>query len=118
MTSRNRSGSFEQALARDGVLVLPVVKARTFVKALADFVGKDKILPMNTGAEGVETAIKLARKWGYEKKGIPADRAELTGHGYWRLTGHCKPETHAAFGLAVRCAGPRDTCYGNGHFAQ
>jgi len=35
--------------------------------------GYDMILPMNTGAEGVETALKLARKWGYEKKGIPKD---------------------------------------------
>lgn len=35
--------------------------------------GYDMMLPMNTGAEGVETAIKLARKWGYEKKNIPKD---------------------------------------------
>jgi ornithine--oxo-acid transaminase len=33
--------------------------------------GYDMMLPMNTGAEGVETATKLARKWGYEKKHIP-----------------------------------------------
>jgi hypothetical protein len=33
--------------------------------------GYDMMLPMNTGAEGVETSIKLARKWGYEKKNIP-----------------------------------------------
>ena len=33
------------------------------------------VLPMNTGAEGVETALKLARKWGYMKKGIPNDKA-------------------------------------------
>jgi ornithine--oxo-acid transaminase len=37
----------------------------------------DKVLPMNTGAEAVETALKLARKWGYEKKGIPADKARI-----------------------------------------
>lgn len=35
--------------------------------------GYDMVLPMNTGAEGVETALKLARKWGYEKKKIPKD---------------------------------------------
>ena len=35
--------------------------------------GYDKVLPMNTGAEGVETALKLARRWGYEKKNIPDD---------------------------------------------
>jgi ornithine--oxo-acid transaminase len=39
--------------------------------------GYDKVLPMNTGAEGVETALKLARKWAYEKKGIPADEAKI-----------------------------------------
>lgn len=35
--------------------------------------GYDMVLPMNTGAEGVETALKVARKWGYEKKKIPRD---------------------------------------------
>ena len=35
------------------------------------------VLPMNTGAEAVETAIKVARKWGYEVKGVPRDRAEI-----------------------------------------
>lgn len=34
------------------------------------------VLPMNTGAEGVETALKLARKWGYEKKKIPKDEVD------------------------------------------
>jgi ornithine--oxo-acid transaminase len=41
------------------------------------FFGYDKVLPMNTGAEAVETALKLARKWGYEKKGIPAEKARI-----------------------------------------
>jgi ornithine--oxo-acid transaminase len=40
-----------------------------------DYFGYDKVLPMNTGAEGVETALKLARKWGYKKKGIPENKA-------------------------------------------
>lgn len=40
-----------------------------------NYFGYDKVLPMNTGAEGVETAIKLARKWGYLKKGIPENEA-------------------------------------------
>ena len=40
-----------------------------------NYFGYDKVLPMNTGAEGVETAIKLARKWGYLKKGIPQNEA-------------------------------------------
>lgn len=44
---------------------------------VAKYFGYDKVLPMNTGAEAVETAIKLARKWGYEKKGIPENQAKL-----------------------------------------
>ncbi len=43
----------------------------SFEKFLCEYFNFDKVLPMNTGAEGVETAIKIARKWGYEKKGIP-----------------------------------------------
>ena len=39
--------------------------------------GYDKVLPMNSGVEAVETSIKIARKWGYEKKGIPAHQAKL-----------------------------------------
>ncbi len=39
--------------------------------------GYDKVLPMNTGAEAVETAIKLCRKWGYQKKGIPENQAKI-----------------------------------------
>jgi ornithine--oxo-acid transaminase len=41
------------------------------------YFGYDKLLPMNTGAEAVETALKLARKWGYAKKGIPRDQARI-----------------------------------------
>lgn len=48
-----------------------------YEKYLAEYFGFDKVLPMNTGAEAVETAIKLARKWGYEKKGIPANKARI-----------------------------------------
>lgn len=48
-----------------------------FCQALADFCRKESVLPMNTGAEAVETAIKLARRWGYDVKGIPADQAEI-----------------------------------------
>ncbi len=39
--------------------------------------GFDKVLPMNTGVEAVETALKLARRWGYERKGIPANMAKI-----------------------------------------
>ncbi|MFC3880185.1 ornithine--oxo-acid transaminase [Algoriphagus namhaensis] len=48
-----------------------------FEKYLTEYFGFDKVLPMNTGAEGVETAIKIARKWGYEKKGIPENKAKI-----------------------------------------
>ena len=48
-----------------------------FAAELAELCGKDMVLPMNSGAEGVETAIKTARKWGYEVKGVPADRANI-----------------------------------------
>ncbi len=48
-----------------------------FLKKLTEYAGFEKALPMNTGAEAVETAIKLARRWGYEVKGIPANQAEI-----------------------------------------
>lgn len=48
-----------------------------FFKEITELTGKEKVLPMNTGAEAVETAIKLARKWGYTVKGIPKDQAEI-----------------------------------------
>ncbi|MEY8022093.1 ornithine--oxo-acid transaminase [Muriicola sp. SD30] len=44
---------------------------------ITSYFGFEKVLPMNTGAEAVETAIKLARKWGYEKKGIPNNKARI-----------------------------------------
>jgi ornithine--oxo-acid transaminase len=48
-----------------------------FCAELASLAGMEKVLPMNTGAEAVETAIKTARKWGYEVKGVPADEAVI-----------------------------------------
>lgn len=48
-----------------------------YEKYITEYFGFDKVLPMNTGAEAVETAIKLARKWGYEKKGIPSNKAKI-----------------------------------------
>src|SRR5689334_600977 len=48
-----------------------------FCAELADLAGLDVVLPMNTGAEAVETAIKVARKWGYTVKGVPADQAVI-----------------------------------------
>lgn len=49
-----------------------------FSQELADFVGLDQVLPMNSGAEAVETALKVARKWGYEKKGVRGDANIIT----------------------------------------
>ena len=48
-----------------------------YEKFITSYFGYDKVLPMNSGAEGVETALKLARKWGYEKKGISANAAKI-----------------------------------------
>jgi ornithine--oxo-acid transaminase len=48
-----------------------------FCRVLAELCGKDMVLPMNTGAEAVETAIKVARKWGYRVKGVPANQATI-----------------------------------------
>ena len=48
-----------------------------FAEKLAKLTKKDMILPMNTGAEAVETAIKIMRKWGYEKKGVRQNKAEI-----------------------------------------
>ncbi len=48
-----------------------------FLKKLHDVTGYDKALPMNSGAEAVETALKIARKWAYVKKGIPLNDGEI-----------------------------------------
>lgn len=48
-----------------------------YEKFITGYFGYDKVLPMNTGAEAVETAIKLARKWGYEKKGVAGGQAKI-----------------------------------------
>ena len=48
-----------------------------FAEALSGLTGKDMMLPMNSGAEAVETAVKVARKWGYQCKGIPEGKARI-----------------------------------------
>ncbi|MFL5790609.1 MAG: aminotransferase class III-fold pyridoxal phosphate-dependent enzyme, partial [Actinomycetota bacterium] len=48
-----------------------------FCRDLASLAGKDMVLAMNTGAEAVETAIKTARRWGYDVKGVAPDRAKI-----------------------------------------
>jgi ornithine--oxo-acid transaminase len=60
-----------------------------FCRDLATFADKDLVLPMNTGAEAVETAIKTARRWGYEVKQVPDGRARIvamTGNFHGRTT--------------------------------
>ncbi|AIK96138.1 ornithine--oxo-acid aminotransferase [Candidatus Paracaedibacter acanthamoebae] len=48
-----------------------------FLETVCKMTGMDRMLPMNTGAEAVETAIKAVRRWGYQVKGIPTDQAEI-----------------------------------------
>ncbi len=58
-------------------------------RELAELCGMEAVLPMNTGAEGVETAVKTARKWGYTKKGVPTDKAKIiccSGNFHGRTT--------------------------------
>ena len=63
-----------------------------FLDKLNRLAGYQMSLPMNTGAEAVETALKLARKWGYEVKGVPAERAHIvvaSGNFHGRTTTIC-----------------------------
>ncbi len=60
-----------------------------FAAALAELAGKDMVLPMNTGAEAVETGIKVARAWAYRVKGVPEGRAQIlvaSGNFHGRTT--------------------------------
>jgi ornithine--oxo-acid transaminase len=76
-----------------------------FCAELAALAGMDMVLPMNTGAEAVETAIKTARKWGYEVKGVPADEAVIVvfdGNFHGRTTTiisfSTDPDAHDSYG--------------------
>ncbi len=76
-----------------------------FVAELAELCGKDMVLPMNTGAEAVESGIKLARAWGYRVKGVRADAANIVvmaGNFHGRTTTIISfsddPEARADFG--------------------
>ncbi|HUH74587.1 MAG TPA: ornithine--oxo-acid transaminase [Chitinophagales bacterium] len=59
-----------------------------YEKYITELLGYDKVLPMNTGVEGGETAIKLAKKWGYEVKGIPENQARIifAANNFWGRT--------------------------------
>ncbi|KAI8147037.1 ornithine-oxo-acid transaminase [Fennellomyces sp. T-0311] len=85
-----------------------------FAKYITEYFKYDMVLPVNTGAEAVETAIKLARKWGYVKKGIPENKAivlscENNFHG--RTTGvismSTDPESYSGFGPYLPLVGPK-----------
>ncbi|MDL5203375.1 ornithine--oxo-acid transaminase [Streptomyces sp. ALI-76-A] len=76
-----------------------------FCSELAELCGMEMVLPMNTGAEAVEAAVKTARKWGYRVKGVPAERAEIVvagGNFHGRTTTvisfSTDPEARADFG--------------------
>ena len=63
-----------------------------YAKYITEYFGYDKVLPMNTGAEAVETAIKLCRKWAYEIKGIEDNKAVIIvcdGNFHGRTTTIC-----------------------------
>jgi ornithine--oxo-acid transaminase len=79
-----------------------------FEKYVTEYFGYDKVLPMNTGAEGVETAVKLCRKWAYTKKGIPENQAKIiccegNFHGRTILAVSLSndPESYGGFGPFV-----------------
>ncbi len=74
-------------------------------KMVCETFGYDKMLPMNTGAEAVETALKMARKWGYEKKNIPQGQAKVIvcdGNFHGRtitiISASSDPESQGGFG--------------------
>ncbi len=76
-----------------------------YEKYITEYFGYDKVLPMNTGAEADETALKLARKWGYMKKGIPDNQAKIIvcadnfhGRTITIVSMSTDPESYAGFG--------------------
>ncbi len=76
-----------------------------YEKFVCEYFGFDKVLPMNTGAEGVETAIKLCRKWAYEKKGVPVNQAKIIvcehnfhGRTTTIVSFSTDPDSHGNFG--------------------
>lgn len=85
-----------------------------FAKKVTEMFGFDMMLPMNTGAEAVETAIKLARKWGYQVKKIPEGKARVLsveGNFHGRTIGiismSTDEEARKEFGPYLDNVGPR-----------
>ncbi|MFC4244630.1 ornithine--oxo-acid transaminase [Gryllotalpicola reticulitermitis] len=90
-----------------------------FARRLAELAGTEMVLPMNTGAEAVESAIKVSRAWGYRVKGVPADRATIVvanGNFHGRTTTIVSfsddPTAHDDFGPFT--PGFRSVPYGDG----
>ncbi len=76
-----------------------------YEKFITDYFGYDKVLPMNTGAEAVETALKLARRWGVVKKGIPNEEVKIVccesnfhGRTISIITMSSDPDSYANYG--------------------
>jgi ornithine--oxo-acid transaminase len=76
-----------------------------YCKYITDYFGYDKVLPMNTGVEGGETAVKLARKWGYLNKGIADNKVKIifAEHNFWgrtlaAISTSTDPESYTDFG--------------------
>ncbi|MBM3437508.1 MAG: ornithine--oxo-acid transaminase [Bacteroidetes bacterium] len=79
-----------------------------FEKYITELLGFDRVLPMNTGVEGGETAIKLARKWGYTVKGIPKNQAKIVfaSGNFWgrtiaAISSSQDPDSYGDFGPFV-----------------
>lgn len=80
-------------------------KLGEYEQYITSFFGYDKVLPMNTGVEGGETAVKLARKWGYTVKGIPDNQAQMVfvDGNFWgrtlaAISSSNDPSSYAGFG--------------------
>lgn len=76
-----------------------------YSRYITQYFGYDKVLPMNTGVEGGETAIKLARRWGYVRKGIPDNKAKIVfaEHNFWgrtlaAISSSTDPSSYKSFG--------------------
>lgn len=76
-----------------------------YSKYITNYFGYDKVLPMNTGVEGGETAVKLARRWGYANKGIPDNKAKIifAEHNFWgrtlaAISSSTDPSSYKGFG--------------------
>jgi len=89
-----------------------------FAKALAELTGKDLILPMNSGAEAVETAIKVSRRWGYQVKGVEEAHASIVVmkgnfHGRTTTIVSFSDDADATTGYAPYTPGFRMVTYGD-----